>query len=105
LGCLTLNEKEDVRSIASISEKNHAKQKISCPDGQLIYITTVIGSKVNHSYWGTNNVIVIINLYQNVYNPLLKNICKYNKKRMINRNILRHSFFIGLLFTVLLFSL
>lgn len=46
MGCLTLNEKEDVRSIASISEKNHAKQKISCPDGQLIYITTVMRSSI-----------------------------------------------------------
>ena len=27
----------------------------------------------------TNTVLVIINFFQNVYNPLLKNICKYNK--------------------------
>ncbi|MCQ6324209.1 hypothetical protein, partial [Bacillus cereus] len=40
-----------------------------------------------------------------VVNAFQNNICKYNKKRMINRNILHHSFFIGLLFIVLLFSL
>ncbi|PEE20958.1 hypothetical protein COL40_26875 [Bacillus toyonensis] len=34
-----------IRGIVSISEKNHAKQKINCPYGQLIYIILVNGSQ------------------------------------------------------------